>query len=690
MKRLFSLALFLVMLLGTGFSVSALKVTLEWDTPGSVELIAEDNSKYEVELTADQTSYVWETEKSYGYIYVYPADGYRLTGAETADGSKQYKLSGIPPHYTLGFYGSDNGSTVKITTAKLERNDSFTVDVVNGLANIMSAEFTSGYKLDLEKGSHTYNFNAEYDNPLEITLQSVEKAYSITLNGVEIAKNSYSPEYENIEVKNGDNLTIQVYESAEMEPSECTFSVAYGSGMKGCITNIRDTGNGKWYYPDDFDNKAIDVLENTTVRINFNNEDYTIESLYLNDIDVTDRMITSSFDGSQFIEFVIKKESNVLKIEGTPKSFGTVDFTGYIINGEGVCFSNTYHGVPFEVPEGEAITEDIKITSTLTMPASETLKYTIPTSEKSPKFFFYPKDGYYIADVYTLTPDDEIEKHSGNASMTANINGTTFYMIVRKLPESYNATLKVTGNTLRFRVESGSTLSSTWDNPAPRSYNTDPGEREISFIPGFATPLVFSFSGSDDGTAALYLDGAEVTGIENSESGGYDYYVTPYFPSEENDKRDVTSTIEVYNSFTQRPVMSGASLELTGAGKAEFFYSPVLHKADPEGQVVISGTQFIVRPADPRMEVTYKGDPVELDENGEFVFEAKGNIRNNVVRVGDIKEEGNVEILETIKDGKVTVITLDGKVLLDNAPKSRLIEVEKGIYLVNGKKNVIK
>lgn len=689
MKRLNSFFLFLALLLGLGFNASALKVTLEWDIPGSIELIAEDNSKYNVELTPGQTSYTWETDKSYGYVYAYAAEGFRLVGAESTDGSKKYNVTGTPPRISMGFYSGDNGLTVKITTAQLYRNDSFTVDVVNGLSNIRSAEFNSGYTLDLQKGSHIYKFNEEYDDPLQITLQSVEQAYSITLNGTELEKNKYYASYEDIEVKNGDKLVIQVFESSDQEPIDCTLTIEYGNSMEGCIENIRNASADKWYYPEDFDSKGIEVLENTKLRVNFNPEDYTIEKLTLNGKDITRDMVTSTFNGSQYVEITVTEPSSVLKVEGTAKVFGTIDFTGYIINTEGVAFSKTYHGTPFELPEGEEVTDDIKLTSSLIMPASETLKYVIPMSEKSPKFFFYPKEGYYIENVYTLTPEGKIEQHSGNASMTATIDGTTFYMIVKKLPSPYQANLKIVGKDLFLRIQSSSGAGSAWDNPSPSAFSAEEGEREISFLPGFGTPIIFAFSSSDAGTPALYLDGAEVAGIENSESGGLDFSVTPYYPTEENDNKDIESSIEVYNSFTQRPTMSGASLELVGEGQAEFFYSPVLHPADPKGQVVIAGTQFTVRPADPRMEVSYKGERVELNEDGEFVFEAKGNARNNVVKVGDINNGSNVEVIETVVDDPITVITLDGKVLLENAPKSRLVEIQKGFYLVNGKKKIV-
>ena len=250
MKRTYILGLFLMFLLGIGFNASALKVTLEWDTPGALKLQLGSLYGEFAELSEDQTSYTWETNSSYGYVYVFAADNNRLIGAKTEDGSKTFSVGGTPPRITLNLTSADDGKTVKIETAKLERNDTFSIDVVNGLVNILSAEFSSGYTLDLQKGQHTYNFNADYDDPLKISLTAIDAAYSITLNGEPIAKNQWYPRYENINVKSGDIIRIQVYENSADEPGECKLTVEYGSGMEGCISNIRDESSERRYYPE--------------------------------------------------------------------------------------------------------------------------------------------------------------------------------------------------------------------------------------------------------------------------------------------------------------------------------------------------------------------------------------------------------------------------------------------------------
>lgn len=679
MKRISSFVLFLTMLLGFGFNASALKVTFEWDTPGTVAIQLDSFVGEYVKLAPDQTSYVLETT---GWCYIYGADGYVVTGAKATDGSDELSPVASTNGIFVGAYfgSSKDGLTYKVSVTKVERKDTFSINVVNGL-DYLNAKFKSGYTLTLQEGNHTYNFNPEIDGTLTLSLTDIASAYKVTLNGVEVEKNYFYPKYEDIAIKANDQLYIQVFEAEE--PEDYTLTFEYGANMEGCLLNVYNKTTGTFIYPEDIVDNTISAKEGTEFRVNFVGEDYTITSLLLNGEEIVSRLADSSL-------MLTLAGNTTLKIEGNAREYANIDFTGYIINADGVDFSLTYGGQSFALPQGEEVEQDIVIDDTLTLPASETMKYVIPISEKNGKFFFGPKKGYYITNLFTRTPDGTLEQHSGNSSISANIDGTTFYMVVEKLPESYTAKLSVTGSDFFMKISGNSSLSGIWDNPANPSYSTSVGEREISFIPGYGTPIVFGFSGDESKSPAVYLDGAEVIGIVNSESGAKEYFVTPYSPeNEEAREAGLQSSIAVYNSYNERPQMSGASLQLGEGVEAGFYYSPVLHEANPEGQAVISGTRFTVKPGVPNVAVFYQENLVTLDDNGEFVFNATGNARNNVVRVVKASESGASSI-NADQNGNVTVFSTDGKTLLNNVPASRLSELEKGVYIVNGKKVALK
>lgn len=624
MKRIKAFGLFLMMLIGMAVNASAYTVTFEWDSPGSVRIQRESQAGPWVDLSPDQTSY---TTEQGGWIYIYGADGWRVTGAQSNKGETlsvgTYGNNG--PYVGLYVGASKDGNVYKVDVEKVTRNDSFTIDIVNG-AQYLNATFNTGYKLDLQDGSHSYKFNADFDTTLTLSLTDIASAYQVKLNGTDVQKNSFYPKYEDIAIRPGDTLFIQMFEEAE--PMDCTLTFEYGEGMEGCLYNIYNRTTGKFIQPDELINNSIVVKENTELRVNLIGDDYTYSSFMLNGTD-----ITSDF-ANDAITFFVTEAATTLRIEGTARVYADIDFTGYIANAEGLELSLSYQGTPLAMPEGTAVSGDIVVDPTLTLPAAETKKYVIPISEKNGKFFFSPKKGYYISNVYTLTPEGTVELHSGSASISAKIDGTTFYMMIEKIPESYTADLSVTGTDFSMRINASSALSDSWGNPSPPSYSSAEGEREISFIPGYGTPIVFGFVGDESQSPAVYLDGAAATGTINSNSGAVEFFITPYSPTDDTKiAAGVKSKIAVYNSYTQRPQLSGASMTVEEGAEAEFFYSPVMHKADPAGQVVISGTQFTVRPASPKMVVTYKNQPVELDENGEYVFVATGNARNNVVKV---------------------------------------------------------
>lgn len=619
MKKLYSFGLFLMMLLFTGLTTSAVTSTFEWEIPGSVKIKTGSLGADFIDL-GDQTSYTFETSSTFGYVYVFAADGYIINSIASTDGEKSFSYSAYSKCYSCTMNSSADGKTFKVDCVKLERNDSFTIDIVNG-ADALNAEFESGYKLDLQNGQHTYAFNPSIDKTLTISPIGVNELYTITLNGQPVEKNPYFARYDQINIQPGDNLTIRVY---EVEPAICNATLDYAPGLEGCLNNIRNITTNSFIMPDDIVNNSFTVKEGTSLQLNLNYEDYNITKVLVNGEEVT---VTPSYDNkTASAKVTITETENTIRIEGTPKTFANIDFTGYIINAEGLEISETYGGDAIALPEGTKLSEP-KTVAGYTFDT----EYVIPISEKLGKFFFRPKAGYYIADLYTGTP---LEQQGGSASINANSDGTVFYMVIEKMADEYTALLNIVGSQNRVSVKGSSTLSNSWDNPASPSYNFSVGENTLNFIPGYNTPIVVSMS-HDVSKKAVYLDGVAVKGTENSDAGTDDYLIEPYVPADAS-ALQAHSTITVYADNTEGK-LTGASLTLENGATAEFFYSNVRRVANPAGQTVLEGTVMIVKPANPeKAVVTYKGAPVSLDENGEYVFTPTGSARQNVVTVSEV------------------------------------------------------
>ncbi|MDE6266648.1 MAG: hypothetical protein K2M07_04785 [Muribaculaceae bacterium] len=642
MKKIYAFCLLLTMLLFTSNKASALSTTIEWDIPGSVMLKTGSTSEPFVDLSSDQTSYTFNTTETYGSIYIYAADGYTLIDAETTDGASKYIPSTWANPHFINIYASlgngMDGKTVKVNCIKTERNDSFNINVINGL-DYLKASFASGYELSLKEGENAYMFNPLIDGNLTINLVGINNAYSVTLDGEPVEKYPYGARYDDIKIANGSNLAIQVFESEADIPKDCSFTIEYGEGMNGCITNIYNRTTGNFSYPKDFVNNTTVFKGGSTIKININVDDYTVTAVYLNDEDITDKYIysNSSFGKSGYIEIDVPNDSQAtLKIEGTAVKYDDIEFTGYISGAEGVEFSYTYSGDAITLPAGESFSGEYTI-GAFTLNSENAEKFIIPVSEKIGKIFFRPKQGYYIAELYTQLGNAAAEQHSGTSSIFPNSDGTTFYMVVKELPATYSFNVTTTGSTYNGRLILNPQVSN-WGNPDGSVTRLTEGEKTFSFIPVYQTPLTVSVQGSDNISPAVYLDGAPLTSFLNSESGATEFSFEPYYPTEGSLVAEgVKSDVKVYLS-TARPTMSGASLVVEDGLEAGFFYSAARHNANPDGQTLISGTQMIVKPASANVQVKYKDETVSLDENGEFVFTVTGNARNNIVTVSAASE----------------------------------------------------
>lgn len=631
MKKLNAIWLLLTVLFFASAPAAALTTTVEWDIPGSVMIKTDSNSGPFVDLTADQTSYVFTTDATYGYIYLYAAEGYTLIDAATTDGSNTYTPNtwSTPPFISVyvGQGNGMNGKTVKVNCIKTERNDTFTVDIINGL-DFLSATFASGYSLDLKQGINTYNFNPLIDGNLTIKLDGISSAYSVTLDGTPVEKSAYGANY-TVKINPQSQLSIRVFESEADIPKDCKLTFEFGENMAGCIYSISNRTTNKLYEPSDLVNNSITFKGGNEIRVNLIGDDYSYTNFTLDGADITDDYNTYQ----NYIAFTLpNQDSSVLKIEGTATVYEDIDFTGYIAGAEGVNFSLTFNGESIAIPEGEAITEDIQVGSYTLTPANAR-KYTIPVSAKVGKIFFSPKDGYYIAELYTST-GSSMEQHSGSASIVPDLDGTTFYMVVKKLESAYSFDVTTTGSTYTGKLSSANqAIMDSWNNPDGLNMTLSQGNRNVAFYPGYDVPALISVYGNDTMDPAVYLDGAPLTGVVNSNSAAKEFTFDPYSPTENDGIAEgVKSDVQVYLS-TSRPTMSGASLVLEDGANAGFFYSAVRHQADPAGQSVISGTTMIVKPASTSSVVKFKGQTVTLDDNGEFVFEVTGSPRNNVVTV---------------------------------------------------------
>lgn len=627
MKKIHFLGLLFLMLTGLGFKASAgVSYTVTWETPGSVMIRTGSNTNPYVELTPDQTSFTYESGRTFDYIYIYAAEGYYLIDGTASDGTTKQPSTWGTRSLNVTINSSNTGQSLAVNCVKLERNDEFTIDVVNGV-NYVAATFASGYTLNLQKGSHTYTFNPEIDGMLTVSLSQLSSAYQVTLDGVDVPKSKYYASYPDIKVTPGCTLVIRVAEGDEVPESSLTFE--YAAGMENCLNNIYC---GKFISPDDIKDNTVSVLSGAMIRVNFKADDYNYTAFYLNGTD-----ITSSFNNNQ-LQLTLTEPTNTLKIEGTPKVYGTIDYKVYVTNPDNVEFSLKYGGEALAVDGGEAVTSDIKLSADCTMPADGTRVLTVAVPENNPILFFRPKAGCFLSAVYEPA-NPGFELHSSASSQPA-ADGTELYIMAEKLQDSYTAQVTLTGTNPAAALKASGALSSNWGNPDNANYTLAQGTQTISFIPGYSTPLTVSMN--KDATQTVYVDGGAQKGIENKDANTTDYTILPYVPASADDAQ-LHTAISIFAGSTG--TTTGASLVLENDMTAGFFYSVFRHEATPAAQVVLAGTEMAVKPSTADCYIKYKNEIVHgykddgtfvngLNEAGEYVFVPAGNARQNVVTVG--------------------------------------------------------
>ena len=529
MKKFQTIGLLLLMLIGVSLSASAYKLTLEWNDPEAVTVKIGGLTSADEPLSAGQTSYIFE-ETAGKYVYVIAKPGYKITEISTPAGAVNPGFNASYGQFfskyctetTISAWGEN--PVVKVTTEKINRNQTFTVNVENGAAYI-SAQLTNfAYSFDLANGENKVNFDSSIDKTLSLAGKNgVTEFFSVTHNGNPVTKAyMWSTSYDIPTIQEGDVVNIRVFEDEEPAVEDVTLSLDFAEGLEGCLNNIRDWTASSFIFPDDIVDGKITLTSGSDIQFNFK-EDFTFTSFSLNGTD-----LTSSYNSSnRSLRFKVTEDCT-LRVEGSATAYNDVVFTAYVSHPEGVIlYQGKYQENPADLSAGSTITEPITLDATLnsdgavatdavTMTAADTRMFQLPVSEKTPYIFVAPKEGWYI---YTVQgKEDGTMTEIDNANLDAG--STTFYVVARKLDNAAKMKVNVTGDA-RLRLSASTAKSQRWDNPSP-SYTLAQGENTIEFEPGYHTPFTLRSLESIT-NFQVWFDGIGVTPDDN---GAFSF--TPY------------------------------------------------------------------------------------------------------------------------------------------------------------------
>lgn len=633
MKQIYALGLVLLMILGVSFQASAYETTFKWDTAGAVKIYKTSISDANlIEIPAGATKYTVEYTSN-TRIYVCPAEGYYLSTVEGTTAKITYS-SWTGVQSWSGFLNSSstwNGATITFTTVSSAREDEFELEIVNG-ASALEASFSDvGYTIsNLQNGTNKIPYNPAVDKTLVISRTDDNKTalYSVTLNGGTdgISYNFYKSTA-TITVKEGDKVSVQVFESDEPAIENRTVTFAFDGLDAACINTIRNISASKFI--ELTDNKLADLPEGTQIQVNFNSE-YTISKVTLGEQDL------NYTAGATYVRFTVDADAT-LTITGKAKEYAQLPYTLFIQNPEGVNIANTYGGEAMTLPEGSAVASNITLTEGVTMTAADSKSYSLTISEKNPKLFISPKEGWYIMTVQDMSAGDSGKLLGVNFSASIiSADNNKVYIVAMPYVNNAKVAVNVIG-TGSASFKGDSSLSSSWDNPST-TYSVKTGENMIDFVSSYVSSFTAFTSVQPN---AVYLDGKKL--VANEENGSY--AVSPYIPADGD--ASVYSTVTIFTDGTTG-TMGKVNITYKDGMTADVTYSTARIATTDATISLLEGTPVYIKPAKGSEmkvgdELVYaEGKGInKLDENGEYAVSTTAAGTNVVIS----KEPVIVEIL---------------------------------------------
>lgn len=593
-----------------GFSASAIKITFNSDYLDKVDIYAgsslADKALIQKPESASTFDYEWTTSTRV-YIYVYPKDGYSLsTGTKKAAASSYPSelpiLSDNGKQYFSIFCNSNHVITLN-EVFQIDRSESFTINVINGLSTL-TAKFTSipERTIELHSGQNIIPIDPRVDKTLQIASSNLNSSngtdiYSLTLNGVAQKLQFPFRKYYELKPAANDVIDVQVFEGEEQKTDiDVTFSLP--ENFKNAVTFIRDHSANKYIYRADTDGALPEKLTMAIgheIRITFD-IDYTVTGATIGG---TDFLGSYNAEYNSF-SFRVPEDDATLTIEGKLREWGTVTYTINIDGAEGIELrEGTADGPILELPAGStATTQKLGPTFGYTFSGATGKRYSVTVSEKDPRIWFTPKDGWYIA---TAEAYDSEEKKYVPISQINSLSKES-YIIVRKYVIDSHITFDVIG-TGRAKLSTG---HFEFNGNPERDYTLKANAKTtIDFCADMEAPFHIS-SGDGETFANVYYDG-KLVNITSTELTSYHVIKAPagaYTP--------------IVTIDTEKALQT-ATFSCTGDAAAKITYSDNQHPYT-SGSSYMATTPFCVKPSFASFSATLNRQAIKPAEDGTFRF----------------------------------------------------------------------
>ncbi len=636
MKKLYSIFMMAVMAVAMSFTAKAdITVTLKVDDASRLTAYY---TYYDADYTTQQvnldlTQFASETGGTftipgdYGYVYVDATRGNVITYAMNETTGSSASTGGSSTYFYVGSY-SGPAQTLSVKSADLEASRTASVTVNVDDASKVNMSYYNGTSVELINGENTVKFNPETESQFQISHANYgETLYSVKLNDV-AQTDSYGRYY--VTVADGDKLDIAA--NFPVIPATITFS--YGDNEEevlGCLT-VKVNGVDVT----DFDGKTLSVMMGDKVTL------IGDTNLYNFNYAITVNGGSQYFYGSY--EFTVTSETNTVEVAATKyvtyNAYLTVDAPENIEAYPGN--SNT----PLSLTAGEAVIVELTSNS-----SSITVR---PTSDCS------------IVSIQVNGVEYGTVNEYGTSSTTIrNINENDQIVITtKKIVRDNVATVWVddlNAALYGYVVQRYSDRASVYLISGENVINFDDSDNPYYF--SFYSPTYCSIFNN-----GIYL----VPQYEGSTS----YYVTlldgdaikVYLASEpEKYAVTITESAGVENSI-ESVATDGQDFASWAAGFTAL--------KDTEITIVLAESAEV--------SVLVNGSAIDADEEGNYTITVTAET-NIVLDKTNAIEDITVNTVENNN-----VYNLQGILVVKNASTEQISDLPAGLYIINGKKVVLK
>lgn len=630
MKKFYASILALIAIVCCGFQASAYSVNISWNEAGAVKLYKGScDPENEIDVTG-LTEYVFEYTTT-TYLYVLPTEGNVFEKImEPGVTNPKIKFS-TNQSYGGQFYNkflgtSHDGKDLVITTKKLERNSSMTINVVNG------ADYIGGYveglfaPLQLKDGANTLKFNPEYETGIYLTVadgKAVDQFYKVELNGTAIAKNNLFMRYNVNGIKAGDNLTIQVFEGEAPVEEKVTVTLEYAAGLEGCLNNVRNWSTSQFIQPTD---NKLEIVKGQDLQFNFVTGDYTITDILANGVSCinADGYTWKTSDSSASLRFKVN-EDVTLKVDGAATIYQQIAMTAYVMNPQGVKIkAGSYSGDNYIDMTGKAIAKDIVLPQQVHTDSEGNVTYITPSFTLTPEnaqeinFNIDDRKGYNVyvepaAGWYISTVQDSKKEETGYLDKDYD---KTLYVVALPLDNNNSATINVSLSDALFSnlvFKSNDVLAMSWDNPASSYKLSNNTANEIKYTEGYQTPFTIA--------SRMVVTGINCM-VDNRVLALGDAETAVSYSLDLVDGSQVWVSSENYAA-------KASTLKIKGSGSKTATYTyGTLKRTGASDYNLLNGTTVSVKPSDADCMMSVNGTTVYSPKNGinmltdgEYTFE---------------------------------------------------------------------